>query len=530
MYADKPGPSGIRKESPKVALETPSESYASLPYEIKSLLYYQGFLPRKDAEDMCMQPGDFLIRRARIQLPNERLMLDESLEDLENISMLAASAKKSRGTEERNVASGIEMAPRSSPRMTFRSPTPRMPLNYATPRMPVNYPTPRLGTSNVDADESLIAVTSLASPKIYGVPLQSPGVEGSLVARDWGIVLTIRVSMNKIRHIGFPRQPDGSWKINSHQTTSNLANYLEDCHWSRKPVRLGLDDKLVQMKHAIPAAFWLYPHKKIRRPAEAVARGSFGRIFRGAIILDSERELVTAIKCLPNDKILTKHQHEEFISEAMIMRRLEHPNVVKFRGVAISELPIMILMEWCSHGDLNKHLEKYGHRCSMEDRLRYSLEAARGLYYLSINGIVHRDIAARNCLFGDDWRLKIADFGLARTGDTIHDEKALNPYYQPPESLSMNIFTTKTDVWSYGILLYEIYTNGHVPYEEHVGMYRTMMAVIRGEKPKEPIMMPDEIKMVMRRCHETLPSDRPTFSQIRKRIEDIYYQLYGVLR
>ncbi|VDO90253.1 unnamed protein product [Haemonchus placei] len=165
--------------------------------------------------------------------------------------------------------------------------------------------------------------------------------------------------------------------------------------------------------------------------------------------------------------------------EARLMRHFDHPNVVKFYGVAAGQEPLMVIMELANCGALDSFLQKAEQ--PMDRKNEMCLQAAWGLEYLHAKNVLHRDIAARNCLYGDnkasDTReskerdnsstfVKISDFGLTREGTVyqMDPHKRVPIRWLAPETLKMAIYTQKTDVFSYGIMCWEIYNNGIEPY------------------------------------------------------------------
>lgn len=170
--------------------------------------------------------------------------------------------------------------------------------------------------------------------------------------------------------------------------------------------------------------------------------------------------------------------------------------------------------------------------------LKFALEIASGMNHLTRNGFLHRDLAARSILVTKDWTCKITNFGFARDITVIRqsikrDRGRMPIRWMAIESLFYNVFNTKTDVWSYGILFWEIITLGAIPYSDLTSAEEVMQAIRAGEQLKKPVHCSSEIYEIMQNCWEDNPDDRPAFSDIYRRIEilleeqGLYEQVVG---
>ncbi|RCN38224.1 protein tyrosine kinase [Ancylostoma caninum] len=176
--------------------------------------------------------------------------------------------------------------------------------------------------------------------------------------------------------------------------------------------------------------------------------------------------------------------HEQIIKwEAMLMKTLVHPNVILLIGVASNEEPVMIVMELAPGGAVLDAVQaKPGP--STYIRIKYCLDAAQGLTYLSGKGIIHRDIAARNTLIGKNNTAKISDFGLSCLGAQKKEKtlKKVPVRYLAPETLQTRSYTTKTDVWTFGIYMWEVFHDGMTPYDEFPNTAAIRKFVLAGNR------------------------------------------------
>lgn len=206
------------------------------------------------------------------------------------------------------------------------------------------------------------------------------------------------------------------------------------------------------------------------------------------------------------------------------MKNLEHENVMRLEGFTLKDeaktkIPMMIL-PFMEAGDLQKYLANEKHKVNFELVVRFALESAQGMDYLSRNSIIHRDLAARNCLLDEGLKLKIADFGLSKHIDNAYENSECYvvqtqhhlPFrWMAPESLKTRTFNIKTDIWSYGILLWEITTRGRHPYGTIKSTEELIAYLDNTNRLPKPIRCSPDLYVKMMECWGDFPGDRPSF-------------------
>ncbi|XP_076675839.1 anaplastic lymphoma kinase isoform X2 [Andrena cerasifolii] len=260
-----------------------------------------------------------------------------------------------------------------------------------------------------------------------------------------------------------------------------------------------------------------------------LGQGAFGEVFQGVYKYRRNEEHPVAVKTIP--PLSTPQTEADFMMEALIMSKFNHPNIVHFIGVSFDKNPKYIVLELLAGGNLKNFLREERPRAdrstslAMLDLIMCGYDVANGCKYMEEARFIHRDIAARNCLLTckEPGRIvKIADFGMAK--DIYRSDyyrkggKAMLPIrWMPPESFLDGIFTTKTDVWAFGVLLWEIMSFGYIPYTGCTNR-ATMAMVTSGVRLEKPAGCPDPIYGIMTRCWQPRPEDRPTFATIVERI------------
>ncbi|XP_070501931.1 tyrosine kinase receptor Cad96Ca [Chironomus tepperi] len=282
---------------------------------------------------------------------------------------------------------------------------------------------------------------------------------------------------------------------------------------------------------------WEFPRHRLK-VFNILGEGAFGQVWRcEASDIDGVEGISTvAVKTLKENA--TEVEKKDLMSELQVMKTLEtHVNVVRLLGCCTEKDPIFVIIEYVALGKLqqflrNSRVEKNYHNSNgksktltSRDLVSFMYQVARGMEFLSSRGIIHRDLAARNILITEDYTCKIADFGFARDIETstVYERKTggRQPIrWMAIESLYDNIFSVKSDVWAFGILMWEIATLGSTPYPG-MGAAEVMKKVRDGYRLEKPEHTSREIYNYMYYCWDGDPKNRPDFSEIRSNLDKL---------
>uniref|UniRef100_A0A452RE49 Tyrosine-protein kinase receptor n=1 Tax=Ursus americanus TaxID=9643 RepID=A0A452RE49_URSAM len=271
---------------------------------------------------------------------------------------------------------------------------------------------------------------------------------------------------------------------------------------------------------------WEVPREQISIIRE-LGQGSFGMVYEGLAQGLEAGEESTPVALKTVNELASPRERIEFLKEASVMKAFKCHHVVRLLGVVSQGQPTLVIMELMTRGDLKSHLRSLRPeaennpglpRPALGDMIQMAGEIADGMAYLAANKFVHRDLAARNCMVSQDFTVKIGDFGMTRdvyeTDYYRKGGKGLLPVrWMAPESLKDGIFTTHSDVWSFGVVLWEIVTLAEQPYQG-LSNEQVLKFVMDGGVLEELESCPLQLQELMSRCWQQNPRLRPTFTHI----------------
>ncbi|NWS12921.1 INSR protein, partial [Pachyramphus minor] len=286
---------------------------------------------------------------------------------------------------------------------------------------------------------------------------------------------------------------------------------------------------------------WEVPRDKITLLRE-LGQGSFGMVYEGIAkdIVKGEPETRVAVKTVNESASL--RERIEFLNEASVMKGFTCHHVVRLLGVVSKGQPTLVVMELMAHGDLKSYLRSLRPEAennpgrpppTLREMIQMAAEIADGMAYLNAKKFVHRDLAARNCMVAEDFTVKIGDFGMTRdiyeTDYYRKGGKGLLPVrWMAPESLKDGVFTTYSDVWSFGVVLWEISSLAEQPYQG-LSNEQVLKFVMDGGYLDQPDNCPERLHSLMQMCWQYNPKMRPTFIEIIEMLkEDLHPSFHEV--
>lgn len=393
-----------------------------------------------------------------------------------------------------------------------------IPANYVAPLESVDaeawyFP----DTKRLDAEKML-----LAEGNQHGAFLirncESQQGERSLSVLDAG----------KVKHYKLKKLANGHYYVSRNRSFETIRELVE--HYSNHSdglcVRLCEPCKKMEAPQTHGLSYntvdqWEIERKSIKL-LKKLGAGQFGEVFEGRW----NETTSVAVKTLKPGTM----DAEDFLREAQLMKRLRHPKLIQLYAVCTMEEPIYIITELMNNGSLLEYLNKdKGVTLGISQQIEMAAQVAAGMAFLELQNYIHRDLAARNVLVGENNVCKVADFGLARVfmkeNENVYEAKEGSKFpvkWTAPEAINDHKFTIKSDVWSFGILLYEIMTFGQMPYPA-MSNYQVVHQVPQGYRMPNPPNCPKVMYDIMADCWKEKENDRPTFETLQWKLEDLIF-------
>ncbi|XP_071599710.1 tyrosine-protein kinase TXK-like [Heliangelus exortis] len=352
--------------------------------------------------------------------------------------------------------------------------------------------------------------------------------EGAFVVRDSSQQGLLTLSMYS--------QAKGSHSVRHYQIKKNhLGQYYvaEKYHFSTVPELIEYHQHnaaglVTRLRHPVgsagcssPAAAGFSYEEWELNPSELMFLKELGRGQFGVVQLGKWKATITvAIKTI-NEGAMSA---EDFIEEAKVMMKLSHPKLVQLYGVCTQHKPLYVVTEFMENGCLLSYLRQRRRKLGTHMLLSMCQDVCEGMEYLERNSFIHRDLAARNCLVNAEHIVKVSDFGMARyviDNEYISSSGAKFPVkWSSPEVFHFKKYSSKSDVWSFGVLMWEVFTEGKMPFESK-SSFEVVREISQGNRLYRPHLASHSVYKVMYSCWHEKPEGRPTFAELMETLTDI---------
>ncbi|XP_029893685.1 tyrosine-protein kinase FRK [Aquila chrysaetos chrysaetos] len=330
-----------------------------------------------------------------------------------------------------------------------------------------------------------------------------------------------------VKHYRIRKLDEGGFFLSRGKTFKTLNEFVD--YYSKNShglcVVLGKPCLKVQIPTTFDLSYKTVDQWEIDRQSlkflKKLGSGQFGEVWEGLW----NNTTPVAIKTLKPGSMDPK----DFLREAQIMKNLRHPKLIQLYAVCTLEDPIYIITELMRYGSLLEYLQKdAGSQIFLPHQVDMAAQVASGMAYLESQNYIHRDLAARNVLVGEHSVYKVADFGLARVfkveNENVYEarpETKLPVKWTAPEAIRYNKFSVKSDVWSFGILLFEIITYGKMPYAGMAG-HQVIQMLDKGYRLPQPETCPAPLYRLMLQCWSAEAGGRPTFEALCGQLESYF--------
>ncbi|XP_036876450.2 cytoplasmic tyrosine-protein kinase BMX isoform X2 [Manis javanica] len=399
----------------------------------------------------------------------------------------------------------------------------------------------------------------VVSSFLWGFPtLSSSEEEENLADYDW---FAGNISRSQSEQLLRQKGKEGAYMVrNSSQagmyTVSLFSKVMNDKKGTVKHyhVHTNPENKLYLAENycfdSIPMLIHYHQHNsagmitRLRHPVSTKANKVPDSVSLGSGIWELKREEISLLKELGSGQFGVVHlgkwkgqydvavkmiregsmSEDEFFQEAQTMMKLSHPKLVKFYGVCSERYPICIVTEYITNGCLLNYLKSHGKGLEPSQLLEMCYDVCEGMAFLERHQFIHRDLAARNCLVDSDLSVKVSDFGMTRY---VLDDQYVSSVgtkfpvkWSAPEVFHYFKYSSKSDVWAFGILMWEVFSLGKQPYDLYDNS-QVVVKVSQGHRLYRPQLASDTIYQIMYSCWHELPEKRPTFQQLLSSIEPL---------
>uniref|UniRef100_A0A3Q3LCU8 Tyrosine-protein kinase n=1 Tax=Mastacembelus armatus TaxID=205130 RepID=A0A3Q3LCU8_9TELE len=359
--------------------------------------------------------------------------------------------------------------------------------------------------------------------------LRQEGKEGGFVVRESSQKSVYTVSVytrtlsvtGDIRHYQIKLSDTGQFFLAEKHTFNTIPEVIHYHEHNAAGLVTRLRYPVGPMGRCAPATSGFSSEKWEINPSELTFMKELGSGQFGVVRLGKWRaQHKVAIKTIREGSMY----EEDFIEEAKVMMRLCHPKLVQLYGVCFQQRPLLIVAEFMENGCLLNFLRQRARGLTEAWLLSMCQDVCEGMEYLEAHSFIHRDLAARNCLVNEQSMVKVSDFGMTRyvlDNQYTSSSGAKFPVkWSPPEVLHYSKYSSKSDVWSFGVVMWEIYSEGRTPFENRSNL-DVVNDITRGIRLYRPHRASQPLYAIMYRCWHERPQGRPTFSELLEEIRKL---------
>uniref|UniRef100_A0A1I7SYY3 Tyrosine-protein kinase n=1 Tax=Caenorhabditis tropicalis TaxID=1561998 RepID=A0A1I7SYY3_9PELO len=339
---------------------------------------------------------------------------------------------------------------------------------------------------------------------------------------DFMVTMKLQVDINKLQFYLAVRLRKGIRRYEIRRTANaakigtRSAGNIEKLINSLKTEPIEVKGEKVILKRAIAKGKFQLMHKDVIFKKK-IGAGAYGTVYRGRLVKTNE---VIAVKKLDPEGA-DQDGLAEMMKEARVMQLYDHPNIVKFHGFILDDLPYLLVLEFCNGGAVEDRLIEKGSKLSVPTRISYTYMASCGMDYLHKKNCIHRDIASRNCLIHRGI-VKMADFGMCRAQSVYKMDmtKPCNLRWLAPEVWDTAETRFNTDVYAFGIMMWEFFEVPYTtPYDMKAGQVKRKTRA--GYRLPPPAIMPPEVADIMKECWQADAEKRPNAEKLKEMLEEI---------